>query len=150
LPCKRQYPVELYRRRRRVPRSKLNARGEANAFLHGRQTVPGLGVHDRPCEPGVTVGAEMAMVAPFQHERQLDPHRSKHIRSKRSQGHDGFGGIQRTLIRVNSPMRPASTERTRISTNQEAAQCFETGGISLGERKRASDARHSLPEDGTM
>src|SRR5262249_6826766 len=55
-----------------------------------------------------------------------------------------------TLIRVNSPMRPASTERTRISTNQEAAQCFETGGISLGERKRASDARHSLPEDGTM
>src|SRR5262249_15690598 len=92
----------------------------------------------------------MAMVTPFQHERQLDPHRSKHIQSKRSQGHDGFGGIQRTLISVNSPMRPASTERTRISTNQETAQCFEPGGISLGERERVGDARHSLPEDGTM
>ena len=65
-------PIELDRRRRRVPRGKFDSGGDADPLLHRRQQITILGIEHRTAERRALLGPEVAMVAALDGERQLD------------------------------------------------------------------------------
>src|SRR5262249_55489172 len=54
---------KLYRRQRGIAGGEFGAGGEADALLHRRETVAGLGIENRPRQAGIAARTEMAVIA---------------------------------------------------------------------------------------
>ncbi len=142
---RRQQPVELHRRRRRIARGEFGARGQPDALLHRRQAIADLGVDHRPRQRGIAGAAVVAVIAALDPERQLDPERLEQIRRKRPKRHHRRRGLERAFRRLDPPMSVGAGERARIAAYHYPAERGKARRQGLGHRERVGHAGDAPP-----
>ena len=133
---RRQQAIELHRRRGGVAGGEFSAGGDADALLHRCEAIAVIGIENRPCQARIAERTEMAVIAAFDGERQLDAERSKQVGRPRTERHHRRFPVDRALRGFDSPLGAHRVQASGVARDGDAAEGRKTCRICAGDGKR--------------
>src|SRR4029079_2160207 len=96
--------VKLHGRRLSIARGEFGTGRHADTLLHRGNQVTDIGVEHRTRKPRIALRTEMAVIAPFDRERQRDAQLLEQVGSPGAERDHALACIERTLVCFYPPI----------------------------------------------